>query len=220
MLERRNYLLRGLHIGHVHFIRSLTENLLQRRYSAVQCACCGDQGIGIRCSNYCANHRQYLCSKSTWEKWSTRQRFRTITAAVTNISVQVFQYAYHTTHFNEVLHLSFWHPYHFIFLRPLKRLSITTSSWYWKNSKVTAIVAALKEIVAKNAAQPFVKICFLVVAFNDRSIVVVVQVLMKLFRIFPFAHKNQLWCHEANFQYLSHGTLRGTILTKVADVFW
>ena len=50
----------------------------------------------------------------------------------------------------------------------------------------------MKEIVAENAAQPFVKISFLVVAFNNRSIVVVVQALrinVRFFRIVPFAHK-------------------------------
>ena len=31
VLVRRNYLLRGLRVEHIHFIRSLTENLLQRK---------------------------------------------------------------------------------------------------------------------------------------------------------------------------------------------
>jgi len=46
----------------------------------------------------------------------------------------------------------------------------------------------------------------LLVAFNNRSIVVVFQALMingRFFRIVPVAHKNQL-CHEANFQWRRH----------------
>ena len=152
-----------------------------------------------------------------WEKWSTRQRFRTITAAVTNISVQVLPIILPIFHESSAHSASHQNGFDFICPPALSDIVIssswdhwkwlpnfrkkTTTFWYWK-TKATAIVAG-------NTCSPRMlrrQNQVLLVAFNNRSIVVVVQALMingRFFRIVPVAHKNQL-CHEANFQWSCH----------------
>jgi len=78
----RNYLLKGLSVERVHFIRSLIAKLLQRKYSAVRCML-RRSGYSIRCSNYCPNH------DIVFDTWGENDASSSNITVVTNICVQV-----------------------------------------------------------------------------------------------------------------------------------